>query len=256
VLAREITSLSVLGVPLHEIDAPGIVDFIDARLADSQRVRVLYANAHVLRMVSNEPKLATYFTEADIVACDGFGAAAAAYMMHGRRPPRQTPPDWIDLLASRAAARGYRMFLLGSTESASRKAAQALQQRHPTLQISGIMSGYFDKARGSRESQAVVEAINDAGTDILVIGFGVPAQEAWLWENWEALRCGAGVTVGAMFDFLSGEVYRAPRWVTDHGFEWASRLVAEPRRLWRRYLVGLPVLFGKVAAARLRRRSR
>ncbi|MDB5597048.1 MAG: glycosyl transferase, WecB/TagA/CpsF family [Hyphomicrobiales bacterium] len=239
---------TVFGIPIHGPDATDIVEYIATGLRQGLRRRVLYANAHLLTLTRDNPKLTSIFREAELVVCDGYGAALAARLLCGRKLSRQSPPDWIDGLAARAAADERRVFLVGGSDTAIRKAAAELIRRHPGLILAGAMHGYFDKAVGSRESKQVVDAINASRTDILIVGFGMPIQEMWLWENWDKLTCPSAITVGAMFDFLSGEAYRAPRWVTDNGLEWASRLVTEPRRLWRRYLVGLPMLLLRVMA--------
>ncbi len=78
----------------------------------------------------------------------------------------------------------------------------------------------------------------------------MPAQEIWLSENWDKINCKVALPVGAMFDYLANITPRAPRWMTDHGLEWLGRLVIEPRRLWRRYLIGLPIFFWRVLLQR------
>ena len=241
----------VLGLPIHDVNATAIVGFVDRHLQEGQRCRLLYVNAHVLNLAA-DPAVARFFQEAELVVCDGYGAALAVWALHGAVPSRQTPPDWVDALAARAAARSQRIFLLGSTPAACAGTMAALEARHPGLWVCGALDGYFDKRSGSPETAAVVEMINRASPDILLVGFGVPLQERWIWDNWRALDVPVVIAVGAMFDFLSGEVRRGPRWMTDAGFEWASRLVSEPRRLWRRYLVGLPFLAARLARARCR----
>lgn len=242
------SAYEVFGIPIHDVDADAIMPFVDRRLRDGQRCQILYANAHVLNLAA-DPAGARFFQEADLVVCDGYGAALAVRALHGVMPSRQTPPDWVDALAARAAARGHRVFLLGSTAAAA-GAKVSLEARHPGLRICGARDGYFDKRLGSPETAAVVEEINRADADILLVGFGVPLQERWIWDNWREIDATVVIVVGAMFDFLSGEVRRGPRWMTDAGLEWVSRLVSEPSRLWRRYLIGLPTLAARVARAR------
>jgi N-acetylglucosaminyldiphosphoundecaprenol N-acetyl-beta-D-mannosaminyltransferase len=79
----------------------------------------------------------------------------------------------------------------------------------------------------------------------------MPLQEKWLLENWTALNVNVALPIGAAFDYLAGRTYRAPRWMTDHGFEWLGRLIVEPERLWRRYLIGNPLFIWRVVAERL-----
>ena len=237
----------VLGVPIHDADADGILAVVAESLTHGRRCHILYANAHQLNLAAEDPSLLACLRDADLVICDGFGAALAVYALHRAWPSRQTPPDWVDALASLAARRSRSLFLLGSEEASCRGTADVLLGRHPGLRIAGLQDGYFDRTPGSAGNRRVVDAINAAGTDILLVGFGSPLQESWIRENAPALDCRVIIAVGAMFDYVSGRHYRAPRWVTNSGLEWASRLVSDPRRLWRRYLLGLPAFAFRVA---------
>jgi N-acetylglucosaminyldiphosphoundecaprenol N-acetyl-beta-D-mannosaminyltransferase len=102
------------------------------------------------------------------------------------------------------------------------------------------------------ENQAVIQAINAAKPDILIVGLGTLHQEHWLKENWHSLEAHVALAVGAAFDYVSGEVARGPRWMTDNGLEWLSRLVVEPRRLWRRYVIGNPLFLWRILLQRVR----
>jgi N-acetylglucosaminyldiphosphoundecaprenol N-acetyl-beta-D-mannosaminyltransferase len=93
------------------------------------------------------------------------------------------------------------------------------------------------------ENNLVIERINQFDTQILVLGFGMPMQERWILENLAVLQVKIAFPAGALFDYVSGELPRAPRWMTDNGFEWLGRLLIEPRRLWKRYILGNPLFF-------------
>ena len=122
--------------------------------------------------------------------------------------------------------------------------------RYPGLRIAGTYHGYFDKTPGSPENEAVLQRINAARPNILILGFGMPLQERWLLENWERVDANLALTGGAVFDYLSGELRRPPRWMTEHGLEWLGRMLIEPRRLWRRYVVGNPLFLWRVLLQR------
>jgi len=166
-------------------------------------------------------------------------------------PERITYADWLWQLAAFAEPRQISFYFLGGRPGIAEKAAQQLQLRYPNLQIVGFQHGYFDKGEDSVENQAVIQAINQAKPDILLVGFGMPLQEQWLQENWERIDAKIALTGGAVFDYISGELRRAPRWMTDYGFEWLGRLLIEPRRLWQRYVVGNPVFLWRVLGQRL-----
>ena len=212
---------------------------------------VLNANAHCLNLCYEDPALRAFFNGAEVVFCDGAGVMLAARILGGRIPERITYADWAWQLAAFAAVEGFSLFFLGARPGVAQAAARRLRERHPGLEISGVHHGYFDHSAGSPESEAVVEEINAAAPDILLVGLGMPLQEYWLLENWRRLDAGVALTGGAVFDYVSGRLNRGPRLLTDNGFEWLARLLVEPHRLWRRYLIGNPLFLLRVAKQRL-----
>ena len=245
----------VLGVPIHAVDVDDVLGFIGRTLATGGRARVFNANAHLLNLAEGEPRLKAAMNAAELVFCDGFGAKLAARLTHGVRLPRLTPPDWIDALVERCAEDGRSFFFLGGFPGIAQAAAEALHRRHPRARFVGAEHGYFDKRRDAAENRAVIRRINQARPDVLIICFGMPMQELWLDEHWHELDAGIAITAGALFDYVAGTVRRGPRWMTANGLEWLARLVIEPGRLWRRYVLGLPIFFAHVAADAWSRRA-
>ena len=179
------------------------------------------------------------------------GELLAARILGERIPQRITYADWIWQLADLASARGFSLYFLGARPGVAREAARRLRERYPDLEIVGVRHGYFDHSAGAAENEAVVEEINASAPDILLVGLGMPLQERWLMENIERLDAGVVLTGGAVFDYVSGRLRRGPRFLTDSGFEWLARLLVEPRRLWRRYLLGNPLFLLRVLRQRL-----
>jgi N-acetylglucosaminyldiphosphoundecaprenol N-acetyl-beta-D-mannosaminyltransferase len=221
---------TILGVRINDLSPTDLIDYISTYVAANRR-------AWVFRALLNR---------ADLVFCDGFGVRLAAALLGKPLHHRLTPPDWFPDLCARFAAKGHTLYLLGSCPGITEQVANRLTAASPSLRIVGCGHGYFDKILGSPENQAVVDAINAASPDLLVVGFGMPAQERWIAENWPHLNTRVALPVGAMFDYLAGVTPRAPRWLTDHGLEWLGRLLIEPRRLWRRYILGNPLFLYRV----------
>jgi N-acetylglucosaminyldiphosphoundecaprenol N-acetyl-beta-D-mannosaminyltransferase len=144
------------------------------------------------------------------------------------------------------------LFLLGASDEVVAAARANLESRYPRLSIVGSHHGYFDKRPDCSENATVVRLINESRPDIVLVGMSVPVQERWLWENWEQLSASVALVVGAVFEMLAGTKRRPPRWMTDHGLEWLGRLLLEPRRLWRRYVLGNPAFVARVFREYLR----
>jgi N-acetylglucosaminyldiphosphoundecaprenol N-acetyl-beta-D-mannosaminyltransferase len=204
-----------------------------------------------MNLAYERPWLVDILNEADLVYCDGDGVVLGARLLGQHLPGRITLADWLWELADFAQARGYSLFFLGAREGVAARAAERLCERFPELKIAGTHHGYFDKAADSAENQAVLRLIADSKPDILIVGYGMPIQEKWLHENWPKLETHIAIAGGAIFDFISEELKRAPTWMNDHGLEWLGRLLVEPGRLWQRYLVGNPLFLGRVLRARL-----
>jgi N-acetylglucosaminyldiphosphoundecaprenol N-acetyl-beta-D-mannosaminyltransferase len=140
------------------------------------------------------------------------------------------------------------MFFLGAKDGVAREAARRMESAVPGLRVTSH-HGLFPKDDAS--SRTVIDLINRSGASVLLVGFGMPLQEVWITNHREELRPVIVFSVGAMFDYVAGHVVRGPRFLTAHGFEWLTRLVIEPRRLWRRYLLGLPEFALLVARQRI-----
>jgi N-acetylglucosaminyldiphosphoundecaprenol N-acetyl-beta-D-mannosaminyltransferase len=208
--------------------------------------RVMYLNAHVLNQSRANPALREALEQADLVYCDGYGVRLAAKALDAEIPHRMTGADWIYGLAALCELAGQSVYLLGAEPGVTAEAARRLGRWYPRLQIAGTHHGYFDI--GSAHDDRVVEDINARRPDIVLVGMGTPKQELWVAQNAARLETDVVWTVGALFDYVSGRVPRAPRWLADNGLEWIFRLAIEPQRMWRRYLLGNPVFISRVMA--------
>lgn len=244
--------VTLLGVTIDPLSLDALLNRIEEALHTHRRLFIANVNAHALNLAVEQPDFQHTLNRADIVFCDGVGVRLGAWLTGQRLPHRFTPPDWIDELCRRCRDGGHSLFLLGARPGVAEKAAGILAERWPGLTIAGTHHGFFDKTPHSAENEQVLAQINAARPGVLLVGFGMPAQELWLDANWPDLTADVALTVGALFDYVAGEVPRAPRWITDNGLEWLGRLLIEPRRLGRRYLVGNPRFVARVLGQRLR----
>ncbi|MCB0029438.1 MAG: WecB/TagA/CpsF family glycosyltransferase [Anaerolineales bacterium] len=239
--------VSILGTRVHQINREELNAQITELIRSQQHALLLNVNVNCLNLAFEQPELQRILNEAELVFCDGFGVRVAARLLGHTMPPRITYADWIWHLAALCSEQGFSLYLLGARLGVAQVAAERLQHRFPLLKIAGVAHGFFDKEPNSPESLQVIEAINRVKPDILLVGFGMPEQEYWLQAHWNAIDAHVGLTGGAVFDYVAGSLRRAPAWMTNYGFEWLGRLLIEPRRLWRRYLVGIPRFFWRLA---------
>ena len=244
--------IDILGVGVDPLTVEGLYAEIWRLVRGGERGLVLNANAHCLNLCYEDPKLRDFLNGAEIVFCDGVGVMLAARILGRRIPARITYADWAWQLADFASTQGFSLYFLGARPGVARAAARRLKERYPDLEIAGVHHGYFDRS----QNEAVVEEINAAAPDILLVGLGMPLQEYWLMENGHRLDAGLALTGGAVFDYVSGRLRRGPRFLIGSGFEWLARLLVEPRRLWRRYLVGNPLFLLRVLRQRLGAREK
>ena len=248
--------IDVLGVGVDLLTVAELHAEIARLVRDGRLGLVLNVNAHCLNLCYEDSALRNSLNGADVVFCDGAGVMLAARILGGRIPARITYAAWIWQLADFAAAEGFSLYFLGARPGVAQEAARRLRERYPGLRIVGVRHGYFDHSAGSAENEAVLEEINAAAPDILLVGLGMPHQERWLTQNRQGLNAGVALSGGAVFDYVSRRVRRGPRILTERGFEWLARLLNEPRRLWRRYLLGNPLFLLRVLRQLLWRTTR
>lgn len=237
------------GVGLIPLRFEDLKTAIDGAIAESDKTRLFYVNAHILNRAWSDEEARSHLNQAEITYCDGHGVKVVAWLLGETIPPRMTSPDWLTTIGPHWATQRYRIFWLGAQEGVAALAAGKYAQRFSGIQTVGHHHGYFDKD-GSESSQ-VLQQINTAQPDILLVGFGFPLQESWINQNFEAIEARVIITVGSGIDYLAGVKPRGPQLLTDHGLEWLVRLLIEPRRLWKRYLIGLPQLLLRTLHHRL-----
>jgi alpha-1,3-mannosyltransferase len=234
---------TILGVPITVDTVAEAVEQLDSRFQRGEPAAVAFANAHALNLAATNPEFRGLLRRC-IVFNDGFGADIASRVLYGRRfPDNLNGTDFTPLYLGQTRHR-FRIFLLGGKPGVAKQAAMRLSQLYPHHRIVGWSSGYFP----AEDSQTIVEVIRARKADIVLVAMGNPRQELWLDQHLAATSCRLGFAVGALFDFLAGEVPRAAPWIRAARLEWAHRMICEPRRLWSRYILGNPVFLLRVAA--------
>ena len=239
-------------VPILNITTEGAIDLIADCIDRGDRRSVFFVNAHCINVSSSDPAYRSLLRrEGDMVFGDGVGIRIAGWLGGHSLRDNVNGTDMFPRLCVRAAARGWSLFLLGGQPGVPDEVARRMTAKYPGLRIAGVHHGYF----GEKETDSLLRAINAATADVLLVAFGVPRQEHWIATHREALEVPVVMGVGGLFDFYSGRIPRAPRLLRRAALEWAWRLAMEPRRMWRRYLIGNVTFMGRVVWWRLRGRN-
>lgn len=241
-------TVEVLGVPVARLTAAAARHEV-VRLYERDRpALVAYANAHTLNLASRDSGYREVLRGADIVLNDGAGLAIAGRIFGRPFPENLNGSDFNPAILEEAAAHRWPVFFLGAKPGVADEAAARLTSRIPGLLVVGTRDGYFAPS----ESGAVAAEIAATGTGVLMVAMGNPLQEMWLNRHLEATGARLGVGVGAFLDFTAGVVPRAPAWMNRLGIEWLYRLLLEPRRMWRRYVLGNPLFLARVLRQRIK----
>lgn len=225
------------GVSLRALDTVGAVERVISGGSEASRVYVL-VNAHSAKLRRESPVYAALLADADrcVNLPDGASVTYAARLLGYGDIGRCPGPDLMESLCARAASDGIPIFLLGGAEGVAPALADALRLRHDGLIVAGTATPAFGEW-SAEESLRLVEAVRASGARILFMGVSAPKQEIWAYEHLDELQMPI-VCVGAAFDFGTGTKARAPEWMRKAGIEWVHRLLSEPGRMWKRYLVG------------------
>ena len=243
----------VAGVGVDIVDRQGLHAALTRCVDTGGRAVYAYANIHAVNLSNVDRVFSAFLGRAEIVYCDGEGLRLGARLLGTVLPPRVVLTYWIWDLCALCEERGYSVFFLGSTPGNVERAVREIRRRHPSLLVAGYHHGFFEKK--GRENDLVLEMIRSTRPHLLFVGFGMPLQEYWIADNLGRISANVILPSGSMIDYIAGRRRPAPKWMANHGMEWLFRLLQEPRRLWRRYLLGNMVFMFRVARQILRART-
>ena len=229
-------TVPILGVPIGRLTGDQALEIIDGWAEDGTCQMLAYVNAHTLNLAMHIDDLRRSLIRSRLVMNDGVGLNLAARMRGERFPENLNGSDFTFRLLRLAASRNWGIFFLGGEPGVAEVAAGRLTEQIEGLRVVGVSHGFTKES-----DELLVQRVRRAGAALLIVALGSPRQEIWLDRNLEATGALVGIGVGAFLDFTAGRVRRAPRWMNVLGIEWCFRLVQEPRRLWRRYIIGNPV---------------
>ena len=224
--------IEIMGCPMDVATMNDTVNSIDKLISKDQFTQHVVVNvAKLVNMQSNQ-ELNTSVRECDIINIDGMGIVLGARILGFNIPERIAGIDLFLELITMSSKRNYSIYLLGSKEEVVKETATKLSLLHPNLKIAGFHHGYFWE-----NEKKVVEKIHASGAKLLFVAITSPKKENFINQWKEKLGVTFVMGVGGTFDVVSGKVNRAPLWMQKYGLEWFFRIIQEPRRMWKRYLV-------------------
>ncbi|MEK6410672.1 MAG: WecB/TagA/CpsF family glycosyltransferase [Acidobacteriota bacterium] len=226
--------VTVAGIRIANLSEDEAVELVGKLVSEGGPHYAAVVNAAKIVTANRDETLKRALLEADIVTADGMSVVWASRLLRRALKQRVTGIDLFQRLVEHAARCGLSVYFLGAREESVRGTVRRLTARHPNLRVAGYRNGYF----AASESNAVAEAIKQSAPDLLFVAMGSPVQEYWIASNLARTGARFALGVGGSFDHVGGLAARAPRWMQRVGLEWFHRLIREPRRLWRRYLVG------------------
>ncbi|MBA4223996.1 WecB/TagA/CpsF family glycosyltransferase [Bosea sp. (in: a-proteobacteria)] len=236
----------IAGVPVAAVTRDEALALIEHAFDGGGHLHLAYCNANLVNIAARDAALRTRLA-GFLILPDGIGVDIASRLLYGAPfPANLNGTDFTPAILS-ARKRPLRVMLLGGRPGIAERAAARLRADHPQHRFSVLSHGYF----GPDEEAALLARLAHERPDLLLVAFGNPKQEQWIADHIDARHCAVAAGIGALFDFLAGEVARAPETFRALRIEWTYRLWLEPRRLWRRYVVGNPAFLLRVLRQKL-----
>ncbi len=256
----EITTLpnlriTMLGRTITCLTIESLQAAIDLSYRQQKRIVIANYNINAFNLSFQLPWFHQFLEESEIVHCDGFGIVKALQYLglNIKNEYRVSYTDLMPALLEQCDRNGWGVFLLGTKAETIETAIARLSETYPNAKFSGH-HGYFNRNNRS-SNEEVIQCINSAQPQILIVGMGMPIQEEWVKQHKDYLQVNAILVGGAVIDRLAGLVADCPEWLSKHGLEWVYRFSKEPQRLAARYLLGNPAFALQVLLAKVQQGS-
>jgi len=227
--------ISICGLPVDAITMQETIQLIDEAISQKKEtIHHVVINAAKVVNAQNDAELKKSISGCDIINADGQSIVWASHFLNNPVPERVAGIDLMENLVKLSAKKGYRVYLLGAKEEIVKKVACVYQKQYGGNIIAGYRNGYFKK----EDELEIAREISDSKADILFVAITSPKKEIFLNTYKREINMPFIMGVGGSFDVIAGFVKRAPEWMQKTGLEWLFRVMQEPRRMWKRYLVG------------------
>jgi N-acetylglucosaminyldiphosphoundecaprenol N-acetyl-beta-D-mannosaminyltransferase len=227
--------LTLFGIRIDNLTMDdAVAQILAATRADTPPQQVSFVNADCVNLAHRHPEYRAALVKSALVLADGIGMKIAGRVFGSQIRENLCGTDLFPRLCAALAGTRKSIYLLGARPGVAEAACDWIRRHYPETRIAGSHHGYYSAA----DEPAVIQAIARSRADVLLVAFGAPKQELWIAKNLAASGAKVALGVGGLYDYYSGRIPRAPLWVRRIGMEWVWRLIQEPSRLWKRYLVG------------------
>lgn len=235
-LARlsSVSTVNIMGVEIAAIDMDRLLEFTNENIGALSGEYICVSNVHTTVM-SYEDKEYRDIQNGAVLAIPDGGPLSTVGRRRGYQMSRTTGPSYMEEILKLSSGKGYRHYFFGSTQETLERMKERIMAEDPDIRIVGMFSPPF-RAMTEEEDQTIIREINAASPDFLWVGLGAPKQEKWMAAH-RGIVTGLMVGVGAAFDYYAGNIKRAPEWMQKINLEWLYRLIQDPKRLMKRYIV-------------------
>lgn len=238
----------IAGIRLVNLSMDNLLSAMQVALSQKLPTKIAFVNADCVNIAAHDSNYMECLQQVDWVCADGIGMKIAGQLLKREIRQNINGTDLFPPLCAMLTERGHSIFLLGAQPGVTNDVIAWLAQHYPQLRVAGHQHGYFDES----QSEYLCEHIRASQADVLLVAMGAPKQEVWLQQYFAATGASICMGVGGLFDFYSGRKQRAPIWMRELGCEWLYRLLLEPGRMWRRYLLGNAIFIWRVLLERRR----
>ncbi len=247
--------VNICNVKIDNIRMADVLSKAESFFTDGKPHYIVTPNVDHIIKLQEDVEFQKIYKTADLTIADGMPLLWAANFLGTPLKEKISGSDLFPELCLWCAQKGYKVFFLGGPPGAAKKAAEVLQYEIPALKIAGCYSPPFGFHKKADQNHKTIETVKAAKPDVLFVGLGAPKQEKWIAEHLEVLNIPLAIGIGVSFEFKAGFVKRAPIWMQNIGFEWLWRLLMEPKKLWKRYLIDDMKFITFVLQQKYRKRS-
>ena len=230
--------VQMLNIEIDNLTMDEALDKACVLIKDKSSSYIVTPNVDHLMILQEDSLFKEIYSNAAMILCDGKPIQIASKIIGTPIKEKISGSDFFPRLCEKAAEKGYSVFFLGAEEGVAQKAAEILGERLPQLKVTGTYSPPFGFENNINEIKKIISLINSTNTNILFVGLGAPKQEKFIWNYKDKLKANLYIGIGNSFNFIAGDIKRAPEWMQKMSLEWLWRMLTEPKskNLWKRYL--------------------